>query len=199
VSRLEICPTIDDGSRLSAEQAWDEGARPTGPAPEPDRAYSTHDQAVAQHLIDVHDGLRAELRHLRDLIDQVAAGLLDPAAARSHINVMTLRQNNWTLGVYCESYCRILTGHHALEDAGVSPPQRARDPRLGPVVDRHEEEHHVIHEVIESVDRALVQLVDSNDLGPLRTSVDLLTDALLSHLAYEERELVEPLARLGFY
>jgi hypothetical protein len=24
-------------------------------------------------------------------------------------------------------------------------------------------------------------------------------DALLSHLAYEERELVEPLARLGFY
>jgi hypothetical protein len=26
----------------------------------------------------------------------------------------------------------------------------------------------------------------------------LLTDALLSHLAYEEQELVEPLARLGF-
>ena len=29
--------------------------------------------------------------------------------------------------------------------------------------------------------------------------VDLLTDTLLSHLSYEERELVEPLARLGFY
>lgn len=27
--------------------------------------------------------------------------------------------------------------------------------------------------------------------------VDLLSDALLSQLAYEERELVEPLARLG--
>jgi hypothetical protein len=27
--------------------------------------------------------------------------------------------------------------------------------------------------------------------------VDLLTDSLLSHLSYEERELVEPLARLG--
>jgi hypothetical protein len=24
-------------------------------------------------------------------------------------------------------------------------------------------------------------------------------DALLSHLSYEEREIVEPLARLGFY
>jgi len=27
--------------------------------------------------------------------------------------------------------------------------------------------------------------------------VDLLTDALLSHLSYEEGELVEPLGRLG--
>ncbi|MGC4855941.1 hypothetical protein ACLQ24_21750 [Micromonospora sp. DT4] len=31
----------------------------------------------------------------------------------------------------------------------------------------------------------------------LRAAVNLLTDALLSHLSYEERELVEPLARLG--
>ena len=29
--------------------------------------------------------------------------------------------------------------------------------------------------------------------------VDLLTDTLLSHLAYEERELLHPLARHGFY
>jgi hypothetical protein len=28
--------------------------------------------------------------------------------------------------------------------------------------------------------------------------VDLLSDTLLSHLSYEERELVEPLARFGF-
>ena len=32
------------------------------------------------------------------------------------INTMTMRQNNWTLGAYCESYCRIVTGHHTLED-----------------------------------------------------------------------------------
>jgi hypothetical protein len=30
-------------------------------------------------------------------------------------------------------------------------------------------------------------------------AMDLLTDALLSHFSYEERELVEPLARHGFY
>jgi len=32
-----------------------------------------------------------------------------------------------------------------------------------------------------------------------RAVMDLFGDALLSHLSYEERELVEPLARLGFY
>lgn len=34
-------------------------------------------------------------------------------------------------------------------------------------------------------------------MAGLRAAVDLLSDALLSHLAYEERELVEPIARLG--
>lgn len=31
----------------------------------------------------------------------------------------------------------------------------------------------------------------------VRAAVDLLGDVLLSHLSYEERGLVEPLARLG--
>lgn len=33
----------------------------------------------------------------------------------------------------------------------------------------------------------------------VRDAADLLTDTLVSHLAYAERELVEPLARLDFY
>jgi alkanesulfonate monooxygenase SsuD/methylene tetrahydromethanopterin reductase-like flavin-dependent oxidoreductase (luciferase family) len=195
---LAVYPTVDDGSRLSADRPWDESERPTGPMPDSGRVYSAHDQAVAGHLVQIHDGLRAELRQLRGLIDQVGAGLLDVGAARSHINTMTLRQNNWTLGTYCESYCRIVTGHHSLEDVSVFPHLRSRDPRLAPVVDRLQAEHLVIHDVLESVDQALVRLVADGDLAQLRAAVDLLTDTLLSHLAYEERELIEPLARLGF-
>jgi hypothetical protein len=33
----------------------------------------------------------------------------------------------------------------------------------------------------------------------LQDVADLLSDTLLSHLAYEESELIEPLARFGFY
>ncbi|MFG1840604.1 LLM class flavin-dependent oxidoreductase [Micromonospora sp. NPDC049175] len=193
-----VVPTPDDGVRRSDQQVWDESTRPTGPAPDPDRTYTPHEQATGAHLVQVHDGLRGELAQIHDLIEQVAAGEIDAGAARSHINTMTMRQNRWTLGVYCESYCRIVTTHHTIEDQSFFPRLRARDPRLGPVVDRLEQEHHVIHDVLEGVDRALVAYVGSPDgLAELRAAVDLLTDALLSHLSYEERELVEPLARLG--
>ncbi|MEU1244658.1 LLM class flavin-dependent oxidoreductase [Micromonospora parva] len=193
-----VVPTPDDGVRRSEQRVWDESTRPSGPAPDPERTYTAQEQATGAHLVQIHDGLRAELAQIHDLIDQVAAGEIDAGAARSHINTMTMRQNRWTLGVYCESYCRIVTTHHTIEDQSFFPRLRARDPRLGPVVDRLEQEHHVIHDVLEGVDRALVAYVGSPDgLAELRAAVDLLTDALLSHLSYEERELVEPLARLG--
>ena len=191
-------PTPDDGTRRSSRQVWDESTRPTGPAPDPQRTYTPHEQAGGQHLIDVHDGLRAELAQIHDLIDQVAAGAMDVGTARSHINTMTMRQNKWTLGTYCEAYCRIVTTHHTLEDRSLFPHLRHADPRLAPVIDRLEQEHHAIHDVLEGVDRALVAFVATPDgMAELRAAVDLLSDALLSHLAYEERELVEPIARLG--
>lgn len=195
-----VVPTPDDGVRLSPERVWDEAARPNGPPRDPDRTYTEHDQATARHLVDVHDHLRGELSQIRQLIEQVADGGLDAGQARSHINTMTMRQNKWTLGTYCESYCRVVTTHHSIEDQTMLPHLRRSDPRLAPVVDRLAAEHLVIHDVLERVDRALVAFVAEPDGMPeLRAAVDLLSDTLLSHLSYEERELVEPLARLSFY
>ena len=72
-------PTPDDGIRRSDTRVWDEAARPTGPAPDPDRAYTPHELAAGQHLVDVHDHLRAELARVRDLVEQVAAARWTPA------------------------------------------------------------------------------------------------------------------------
>ena len=175
---------------------------PARPArtPESEREYTASEQAAGQHLVDIHNALRAELAQLHDVIGQVARGIVDAGTARSMINTMTLRQNNWTLGAFCESYCRIVTGHHTLEDRSVFPHLRARDPRLAPVLDRLHEEHEVIADVLDRVDRALVALVSEADgIDQLRGAVDLLSDTLLSHLSYEERELVQPLSQHGFY
>ena len=175
---------------------------PAGPGAAAPQARATPDeQDAGRHLIAVHDHLRAELTQLRDVVQQVADGTADPAAARSFITRMTIRQNNWTLGAFCESYCRVVTQHHTLEDRSVFPHLRRSDPRLAPVLDRLHEEHETIADLLERVDRALVGLVagDEHGIEAVQGAIDLLTDALLSHFAYEERELIEPLARHGFY
>jgi hemerythrin-like domain-containing protein len=202
---LTVRPTPDDGARLTDAVPWEERGRPTHTDPS-GRTYRQSDNAAPQHLVDIHDGLRSELAQLRDVLDQVRTGHASVGQARSVINTMTMRQNNWTLGAYCESYCRILTGHHTLEDRSVFPHLRSREPGLDAVLDQLEVEHVEIHGLIEGLDRSLVGLVEADGTGtPGRTALadvqralDVLTDALLSHLAYEERELIGPLARHGF-
>jgi iron-sulfur cluster repair protein YtfE (RIC family) len=197
---LGLTPTPDTGARLSSVRMWDEATRPTGPTPPADAVYTRRGRVIGGHLIEVHDHLRAELARVRDLVRQVREGAADAASARSAINEMTMRQNDWALGAYCASYCRFVTGHHMLEDEAVFPHLRASEAGLGPVLDRLADEHKIIHQVLNDVDQALVDhLRNPADFAGLQQAVDILTDTLLSHLAYEEAQLVEPLARHGFY
>lgn len=199
-SRLGLTPTPDDGRRLSSQRPFDEATRPHYTPPSPDVTYTDQGRAVGQHLIDVHDALRAELDTLLDVVGQVVAGVRSVGSARSEINKMTMRQNNWTLGAYCAAYCTTVTGHHSLEDASIFPHLASSDEALEPVIDRLTAEHHTIHGVLEGVDKALVALAaDPSRIDDVQEAVHLLADTLLSHLSYEEAELVEPLARLGFY
>jgi alkanesulfonate monooxygenase SsuD/methylene tetrahydromethanopterin reductase-like flavin-dependent oxidoreductase (luciferase family)/hemerythrin-like domain-containing protein len=198
--RLGVRPTPDDGTRVSASAPWDESTRPHRPESGPEVTYGRRGALVGQHLIDVHDMLRAELSELRELLAKVRDGAMSAGSARSALNEMALRQNDWTLGAFCARYCGALTQHHGLEDEAVFPHLAQSDPTLEPVIDRLVDEHLAIHDAIEGVDRALVGHINRpEDYEPIQTAIDFLTDALLSHLSYEEQEIVEPLARLGFY
>lgn len=88
-----------------------------------------------------------------------------------------------------------------LEDRSIFPHLRRADPGLEPVLDRLIVEHEVIAEVLDQLDRALVALVGEEPTGrkDLRHAIDLLTDTLLSHLAWEEKVLWRPLAEHSFY
>lgn len=197
--RLGVTPTADDGTRHAAPQ-WDEATRPHREPSGPEVEYTARGRAAGQHLIDVHDHLRKELSELRDVVAQVRDGAMSAGDARSALSEMALRQNDWTLGAFCSRYCRAVAQHHTLEDDSVFPHLRRADGQLGPVIDRLTEEHLVIHDAIEEVDRALVHhLEHPDDFDRLQTAIDVLSDTLLSHLSYEEHELVEPLARVGFF
>jgi alkanesulfonate monooxygenase SsuD/methylene tetrahydromethanopterin reductase-like flavin-dependent oxidoreductase (luciferase family) len=190
--------TRDSGVRLSQQTRWVESERPGGPVLEPGQTYTAQELASSRQLVAVHDHLRAELEQVRDLIGQVLDGSLPAGKARSRINEMTMRQNSWTVGAYCAAYCRVVTTHHTIEDQALFPRLRRGDPRLAAVVDRLHYEHEIIHDVLEEVDRALVAFVGPDGDGrELQVAVDALSDTLLSHLSYEERELLEPIARLG--
>src|ERR1700683_5167203 len=193
-------PAQMPGLRLPGGQVWDESTRPSAPPAEEGYAYSRMGRAVGGHLAQVHDHLRAELEQIRDVLRQVKDSALTAGQARERVNEMSLRQNNLTPGAYCAPYCAVVTGHHGLEDRAVFPHLRRSEADLAPVIDRLEAEHVIIHEVLLDVDRALVNLVTApGDFTEIEEAVEVLTRTLLSHLAYEEREITGPLSRYGFY
>ena len=143
---------------------------------------------------------RRELSELRELLANVRDGALSAGDARSGLNAMAMRQNDWTLGAVCSRYCSGVTHHHHLEDEGIFPHLRRSDSALGPVLDRLTAEHLEIHDAIEAVDTALVRhMNEPTDFSVIEEAIDALSEALLTHFTYEEEQLVEPLSRHGFY
>jgi alkanesulfonate monooxygenase SsuD/methylene tetrahydromethanopterin reductase-like flavin-dependent oxidoreductase (luciferase family) len=197
--RLVVTPTPTATVRLSDRAPWNDSTRPRRDRSGPAVTYTDEGRGAAKQLIEVHDILRGELADLRDVLQQVRDGAMRAGDARAALNEMALRQNDWALGAFCARYCTVVSLHHRVEDLSVFPHLAGREPDLRPVIDRLTEEHLVIHDAIEEVDRALVQhMARPENHDAIQGAIDYLTDALLSHLAYEEQELVEPLARLGF-
>ena len=198
--RTGVRPTPPPLTWVSEGPSWDESLRPTGAEPPDDVVFEPRGLAVGMHLIEVHDHFRAELERVYDILDQVRRGALEVGAARSQVNAMALRSNNWALGSFCQSYCRAITEHHSMESEVVFGHLRISDDRLADVVDRLHEEHEAIHELLDALDAELVALVARPDqFDGIERALARLSDALLSHFSYEERELIPPLARFGFY
>ena len=198
--RTGLVTTAPPATRRSTRSVLDEDTRPSAPEPGPDVTFSRRGLSAGQHLIDVHDHYRAELEQVRDLLARVAKGITAVGPARDELNRLTIRANDWTLGGACQMQCVALTEHHSMEDAAIFPHLGQSQPTLRDVLARLDTEHHAIHDVLEEIDAALIHLVQHPaDLGPVTEAIDLLTDTLLSHFAYEEGELVGPLARYGFY
>ncbi|MEV0383800.1 LLM class flavin-dependent oxidoreductase [Nonomuraea sp. NPDC050643] len=175
----------------------DEAGRPR--AGKHDPAELTPEQRrLGRHLVEVHDGYRQEMRQVQDAVEQVATELPDAGRPRPANDRPAMRQNLWTLGTYCATFRRLLAVHHTVEDESMFPAVLEREPALAPVIKKLEQEHEVIAELLAGLDEACVELLgDPAALDRVRARADRLADVLSSHFAYEEEELVEPIARLG--
>ncbi|HEX9371877.1 MAG TPA: hemerythrin domain-containing protein, partial [Roseiflexaceae bacterium] len=182
--------------RAPHSAALDEATRPhrAHSAAAPLTAIGRQSQAT---LLQVHEHLRQELEQIRAAAEEVATGMLEPAQARSLIYQMTIRQNEWTLGTFCAQYCRVVSIHHTIEDTHLFPQLAQAEASLEPVLERLHAEHEVIAAQLERFDQALIAMMTAQEqIVEVRRVADDLADMLLSHLTYEEDELLGPLGRL---
>ncbi|MEO3827750.1 hemerythrin domain-containing protein [Actinomadura sp. B10D3] len=155
----------------------------------PDPAIRDERFPDGRHLVQAHDYLRRQLRELHVLLTRAEGRTPASNQGTAQQATLSLRRQ---FDLFCRSHCQVLLQHHTREDTVMFPHLRRADPSLARVLDRLEREHRTIQAILERVDRAL-----AHDPGELRTAINLLTEALLAHLAYEEEMLVEPLSRHG--
>lgn len=125
----EVAPAVRE---LVEAERLTPGARPEPAAVRLEPEEVRAGPGDGDHLVAIHDHLRQELAQVQDLVEQVARGHVDANAARNVINPMTMRQNDWTLGTYCETSCRMVTMHHTIEDHSMHPRLRDAAPRSPP-------------------------------------------------------------------
>jgi hemerythrin superfamily protein len=147
--------------------------------------------ALFQELLWVHGMIRRDLETVRRLATEVLDGR-DPAEIGAEIRSLQTNGPLWKLKVGCLHYCRFVHSHHRAEDRLLFPALREVDPALAPVVDRLEEDHRRVSDLLDAVERSAEELTGA---APARTelagALDVLAEHLLAHLALEE-ESVEP-------
>lgn len=153
----------------------------------------------AQTLLLIHDHLRAELGQVVRAVDAAVTDARRAADARALISDLSMGVNYRALGSFCGRYCSVVAMHHRIEDAVMFVDLGEADPDLQPVLDRLQVEHHVVHDALVALDAALVAMLreEASALPQVVATLQQLRAGLLSHLAYEEEELVPALRRLS--
>jgi len=191
----------------------DEAARPFRHADAAGGAYAAAtpaQQVQGDHLRQIHGMYRQGLAQLVEVVDQVVAGRAAIHDARSALHRVGLQQAYQQLGSFCGQMCQAVEAHHRIEDAYLYPALRAADPDgLYAVVDQLDDEHVVVHELLELLDASLVALAtgpdDTHETDPhetdaldrLSVQVHHLRAQLESHFTYEEEQIGLPLAVHG--
>ncbi|QFG24400.1 hemerythrin domain-containing protein [Actinomadura sp. WMMB 499] len=133
-----------------------------------------------RELEAVHQRLREALRIARE---EIAAGHGADAAASASANLL----------LYCHGFCAALGGHHAGEDGALFPELAERHPELRPVIAKLEQDHAMIGSLLAQFQRA----IDSGAAPEVLSShLEGIAAIMESHFRFEERQLLEPLAKL---
>ena len=158
----------------------------------------------------VHDMIRQDLRTVRQMAADVAAGL--PADdVRAAIRSLAAGGPLWQLRINCLQYCRFVHSHHHAESVLLFPGLRRANPALNPVVDKLEADHLSISGLLHDVEAAAQAISDQEEPAAqalsdradpavrerLTGALLRLSEDLLAHLQYEEEEISGTLRTLS--
>ncbi|MFE7586052.1 nitroreductase/quinone reductase family protein [Streptomyces gardneri] len=140
-------------------------------------------RAIADHLVNVHAELRAELTALRE-------GLSSAATEAEGPSVRDTPALGRQLARHCLTFCGALHAHHHNEDS-VFDLLEGEFPELSDALDRMREEHKVVARTVEELEALL-----TSGAAPatLRAEADRLATRLEEHFTYEEAQLLPALA-----
>ena len=151
-------------------------------------------------LAAIHRWHLGQVSAISRLMDEIAAGLADPARLAPAVRGLPMAHNLRLFGTACGQECRALATHHGIEDQYLFPSlSHHASPALQAVLDRLAAEHLVLHDLIEALAAAADRLADaaSPDAFPdCAKAFATLESAIRSHFGYEETQIGPA---LGFY
>lgn len=144
-------------------------------------------------LAAIHRWHTREVTAIARLMDEIAAGLADPARLAPAVRGMPMAQNLRLFGTACGHECRALSVHHQIEDRSLFPAlSHYADAGLQAVLDRLAAEHLVIHDLIEALADAadrLAEAASAEAFPDCAAAFARLEAAVRSHFGYEEAQI----------
>jgi hypothetical protein len=143
----------------------------------------------------VHGMIRQDLQTVRRLADDVRGGMPGGRVAAG-IRTLVAGGPLWQLKINCLQYCRFVHSHHHAESVMLFPALRRANPELGPVIDKLEADHARVSDLLDDVQAAAEELAAREDPATRRRltlALQILSDELLAHLAYEEDNVSDTL------
>lgn len=167
----------------------DDSTRPTVPKLE---GLTDRQREAGEHLKEVHDHLRQNMRMIRTLIEKAAAGLVTSADVAEQTAGLLMVDNFRRFGNLCGQYCQVVNTHHSIEDYHLFPALAAQSEGYRKVADRLQAEHVVVHQLLEKqIDtlNALARTPNAETFAEARSVFEALERVLSSHLGYEEEQI----------
>jgi glycerol-3-phosphate dehydrogenase len=155
-------------------------------------------RALFEELLWIHGMIRRDLATVRQLAADVATSMPAHEIAEE---IKNLKRGGklWQLKMGCLRYCRFVHSHHNLEDVAFFPSLRAVNPALNPVVDKLEDDHRRVSDLLDAVEEG-ADILTKIDSDAVRRSIGdtltVLSERLLDHLDYEELNAGPTLRRM---